>query len=92
LLNKHNIAFCNYGLGNFLAPRISCASFLYIRFHGGNEIYKSRYRHEELNEWKQWILKQNKKAYIYFNNTDEKVNAIENALELQNMLNNQQGL
>lgn len=47
------------------------ADFVYLRFHGGHELYGSNYSDAELKNWvkktKKWLT-EDKDVYVYFNN------------------------
>lgn len=64
------------------------AKFVFLRFHGGRELYASRYSLAELKPWaskiKNW-LNQGLKVYAYFNN-DAYGFAVQNALELKSLV------
>lgn len=78
------------------SPRYPCffeitAPFTFIRMHGGQELYGSKYSDKELKKLAQKIKQYQKeglKIYAYFNN-DAYGYAIENALTLREMLKNQ---
>ncbi|RJQ33248.1 MAG: DUF72 domain-containing protein [Actinobacteria bacterium] len=63
------------------------ADFLYIRFHGGKELYGSNYSGKELGAWAKKIKKWSAKysIYSYFNN-DYNAYAPKNALYLKELL------
>jgi len=66
------------------------ANFIYLRFHGGEELYGSNYSDRELKYWldksKHW-LEEGKSVYAYFNN-DACGYAIKNALKFRKLLVN----
>lgn len=78
-LEKAGVAFCIYELAGEESPRADTAEFLYIRLHGKEERYKGRYTEKDLKDWHDWITKQGKDAYLFFDNTDEKIWAVKNA-------------
>lgn len=90
LLKKYNYALCIADSPNFPKVEKVTADYLYIRLHGGTELYSSNYSDKELELWtskiKKW-QKQNLDIYIYFNN-DAFGYAIENAKKLKNFLIN----
>jgi uncharacterized protein YecE (DUF72 family) len=86
LLSKHRIAFCLFEKGPLRSPRLSTTDFIYVRLHGRKENYKGNYSRTALAGWKKWLGDQGKDIYIYFDNTDEKMFAIENALSFQQMV------
>lgn len=75
------------------SPRYPCffeitAPFTFIRMHGGQELYGSKYSDRELEKLAQKIRQYQKeglKIYVYFNN-DAYGYAIENALRLREIL------
>lgn len=63
-------------------------NFVFLRFHGGRQLYASRYSIEELKPWAVKIsnwLNQGLKVYAYFNN-DAYGFAVKNALELKDLV------
>lgn len=86
LLRDNNIAFCIYELANVISPRYVTADFIYIRLHGREGRYRGYYDNNLLTELKNWLIAQNKAAYIYFDNTINKDDAIKNAQELSQLL------
>ncbi|HUR10418.1 MAG TPA: DUF72 domain-containing protein [Flavitalea sp.] len=83
-LAKNNISFC--GMSHPLLPQdiIQNTSFLYYRFHGIPELYKSPYDLEVLKKAADEIGNsgKTKEAFIYFNN-DIEVSAIDNAKQMR---------
>jgi uncharacterized protein YecE (DUF72 family) len=89
ILREHNVGLCVFDMPGFSCPLVATSDFVYLRFHGGEELYSSCYRDDELSRWAQRIarLGQNIKAgYIYFNN-DAGAFAVRNAMTLGNFLN-----
>ena len=82
-LEKHKISFC--GQSHPLLPQdiIQNTSFLYYRFHGIPELYKSPYDAAVLYKCADEInaSAKTREAFIYFNN-DIEVSAIANAKEM----------
>lgn len=62
--------------------------YIYIRFHGGHELYGSNYSDAELKNWakkiKKWLA-EGKDVYAYFNN-DAHGYAVQNAKKLKELL------
>jgi uncharacterized protein YecE (DUF72 family) len=88
ILRTHNIGLCVFDMPGFSCPLVATSDFAYVRFHGSQGLYSSRYSDEELSRWAQKIarLGQDLKAsYIYFNN-DAEAFAVENAMKLRSLL------
>jgi uncharacterized protein YecE (DUF72 family) len=86
LLEKYNIAFCIYELGEKVSPQKITADFAYIRLHGPGAKYKGNYHNQTFKKWikkfKSWKVKE---IYCYFDN-DEKGFAAKNALKLKEII------
>jgi len=88
ILRKHNIGLCVFDMPDIDCPLITTSDFAYVRFHGSQKLYSSRYSDKELSRWSQDIIQlgENVKAiYVYFNN-DVEAFAIKNALTLRGYL------
>jgi uncharacterized protein YecE (DUF72 family) len=88
LLNKYNAAFCIYDMPGFTSPLITTADLAYVRFHGHDDLYSSRYPDAELSNWAKKLAQAAsnlKYLYVYFNN-DASGFAVENALTLRKYL------
>ncbi len=88
LLQKYNAGFCIFDMPGFTSPVVSTTDLAYIRFHGQDDLYSSRYPDSELADWAKRLQKLSSKLktlYIYFNN-DAGGFAIENALTLRKYL------
>ena len=88
ILRRHSVGLCVFDMPGFSCPLVATSDFAYIRFHGSEGLYSSRYSDEELTQWAQRIarLGQNVRvSYIYFNN-DAEAFAVENAMMLRNLL------
>ena len=88
LLKKYNAGFCIYDMPGFTSPAIATAELAYVRFHGHNDLYSSRYPDEELAGWAKRLEKISsnlQNLYIYFNN-DANGFAVENARTLRKYL------
>lgn len=84
LLKKYNTAWVMADSPNYPKAEIVTADFVYIRMHGSQVLFASKYTDKELKELSQKIkkwLRQGLDVYIYFNN-DFSGYAIENAKEL----------
>jgi uncharacterized protein YecE (DUF72 family) len=88
ILRRHNVGLCVFDMPGFSCPLVATSGFAYIRFHGREGLYSSRYSDAELARWAQRIdrLGQNVRvSYIYFNN-DAEAFAVENATMLRDLL------
>ncbi len=88
ILRQHHTGFCVFDMPKLTTPLLITADFAYIRFHGREGLYSSRYTDEEMAEWAKRIsgLAENvESVYIYFNN-DVAGYALENARVIQNYL------
>lgn len=88
ILKKYGAGFCIFDMPGLTSPLVATADFAYVRFHGKNDIYTSKYDDEEMKEWAVKIgrlAKHLKEVYIYFNN-DSAGYALDNAATLQEYL------
>lgn len=88
ILEKRGAAFCISSLPDLTCPLRATAPFVYIRFHGAQQLYAGRYHEDELRWWTEQIssfLAEGLDVYAYFNN-DAHGYAVENALQLKKML------
>ncbi len=88
LLKDNNVGFCIHDHQDAPSPKKITADFVYLRFHGPNGDYQSKYSKEELENWKLKIenwRSQNLDVFAYFNN-DFEAFAIDNAQQLKNLL------
>ncbi|ROQ90950.1 DUF72 domain-containing protein [Desulfosoma caldarium] len=86
LLEARNIALClSDTAGRYPFHEAVTASFVYVRLHGSQKLYRSRYSRQELEAWADRIRSWNRDAYIYFDN-DDQAHAPHNALELKALL------
>jgi uncharacterized protein YecE (DUF72 family) len=91
LLEKYNVGFCIYDMTGFTSPLVSTTDLAYMRFHGHDGLYSSRYSDSELASWAKKLNKFSSKLknlYVYFNN-DAGGFAVENALTLRKFLEGQ---
>ncbi|HOK74050.1 MAG TPA: DUF72 domain-containing protein [Bacteroidales bacterium] len=90
LLNSYNMAFVIADSGNrYPYSEVVTAGFIYIRFHGRENLYASDYNDDILREYAEKIKKWNhegKEVWVFFNN-DFHGYAVKNALSLMKMLN-----
>lgn len=88
ILKKHRVALCVADSPYWPCKEIITSSFIYLRFHGGTDLYGSNYSKKELKDWAEKIKKwKNKKMdiYAYFNN-DACGYAVVNAKQLKQIL------
>ncbi|MEN3038033.1 MAG: DUF72 domain-containing protein [Candidatus Kryptonium sp.] len=84
-LKENNIALCISHMREISAPPVSTANFVYFRFHGPEERYRSSYDDEQIESFAKLIwsfLLEDKEVFVYFNN-DFNAYAVENALSLK---------
>ena len=92
-LRKYNIAFCIYDRDLVETPLEITADQIYIRLHGSGPAYGGNYLTEHLRPWADRLLrwKQNvRHIWFYFNN-DWRGYAIDNALELRQLIDERSG-
>lgn len=90
ILKDYNFSLCIAHSKRWPYIEKSTANFVYIRFHGGEELYGSNYSDRELIYWSKkanYWLKEGKSIYAYFNN-DAYGFAIKNALKFRELLDN----
>ncbi|UCG35853.1 MAG: DUF72 domain-containing protein [Candidatus Omnitrophota bacterium] len=89
LLKDNNINLCIAHSPNFPAYEVALSNFIYLRFHGGEQLYSSNYTDSELKNWAQKAKKLSKgKSIIFaFFNNDAQGFAIKNALKFRKLLN-----
>lgn len=88
LLEKYNVAHCIVSMPNFPVVIRACADFVYVRMHGGTNLYRSNYSQNELKKCAAWIkrfLQEGLDAFVYFNN-DSCAYAVQNALSLRKLI------
>jgi uncharacterized protein YecE (DUF72 family) len=68
LLGQHDVAMCLHDMTGSASPREAVATFLYVRFHGALGGYAGGYGLQELGDWASWLCRQDKPAFVYFNN------------------------
>lgn len=89
LLKKYNVALVVGQSSRWPEVRQVTADIAYIRMHGPEKLFASSYSDEQLGEWAEYIHslpKSVKRVYVYFNN-DFHGYALENAKQLNNILN-----
>lgn len=88
LLKKHNVALVAAQSSRYPGVQEITADIAYIRLHGPENLFASRYSKEQLSEWAAFIAKvakKTKRVYVYFNN-DFHGYALENAKELKELI------
>lgn len=88
LLKRYDVALVAAQSSRYPGVREVTADSAYIRMHGPEKLFASKYSTEQLQEWADYIRsisKDVKRVYVYFNN-DFYGYAIENAKELMKML------
>jgi len=88
VLKKYNVALVAGQSSRYPLAREVTADIAYIRMHGPDKLFASKYTTEQLTEWADYIKqisKQVKRIYVYFNN-DFYGYAIENAQELADII------
>ena len=88
LLKKYKAALCIADSPRYPKEVRATAPFVYIRMHGSQGLFSSKYTKKELVDLAKHIkkfLKQKKDVYVYFNN-DAYGFAVENAKELLRMM------
>jgi uncharacterized protein YecE (DUF72 family) len=89
ILRRHNVGLGVFDMPGFTCPLVATSDFAYVRFHGSEGLYSSRYSDGELDQWARKIArlgKDVKASYVYFNN-DAEAFAVKNAVTLRNLLN-----
>jgi len=90
ILKKYNFALCWADTPSYPYQEVITANYLYLRLHGHEKLYASKYTQKQLRDYSKKIEKflknKGKCVYVYFDN-DAYGYAIENALELKKMLN-----
>lgn len=82
VLEEHGCALCVASSPSFPSARRVTAGFCFLRFHGGEVLYGSKYSRRELKGWAAFarsLLRDGVDVYAYFNN-DAYGYAVENAL------------
>lgn len=83
LLRQHGVALCMADCGTrYPSAQKVTADFIYVRFHGREQLYRSRYTLAQLRPWARKLVRWKKPAFVYFNN-DFGGFAVENARMLR---------
>jgi uncharacterized protein YecE (DUF72 family) len=88
LLAQHGATLCCAHSERWPTQLTVTCPWCYLRFHGGAELYGSRYTDPEMEEWASRIrplLKAKIPVFVYFNN-DAEGHAVSNALTLKKLL------
>ena len=88
VLKEHNVALIAGQSSRYPLVRHITADVAYIRMHGPEKLFASKYTEAQLNEWAEYIktiTTEVRRVYVYFNN-DFYGYAIENALYLKKVL------
>ena len=88
ILKKHNTALVTAQSSRYPEVRQITADFAYIRLHGPEKLFASKYSAQQLEDWATYIRSISpkvKKIYVYFNN-DFHGYALENARQLNEIL------
>lgn len=92
VLKKYNVALVAGQSSRYPLAREVTADIAYIRMHGPEKLFASKYTTEQLAEWAAYIKQvsgQVKRIYVYFNN-DFYGYAIDNAQELASLIGQSQ--
>ena len=88
ILQKNNVAWVIADSPRYPKAEVITADFVYIRMHGSEKLFNSKYNSEEIEDLAHKIKEWNSKGfdiYTYFNN-DYHGYAVENARELSELL------
>jgi uncharacterized protein YecE (DUF72 family) len=88
ILRHYHAGFCVFDMPELKSPLLATAGFAYVRFHGREGLYSSRYSDEEMADWAEKIRGLTEKldsVYIYFNN-DVSGYALENARTMRDYI------
>jgi len=88
ILRRYNAGLCVFDMPDLTCPVVATADFAYVRFHGSEALFSSRYTDEELADWARRIAAMAgnvASVYIYFNN-DVSGFAVENARTIRSYL------
>ena len=90
IFRENNINLCIANSPKYHSNNTLTSTFVYLRFHGSQNLYGSKYSPGELKEWadnaKNWMKGKNE-LFAFFNN-DYQGFAVENALEFNKLINN----
>lgn len=85
ILKKYNFALCFADSPCYPYEEVITADYIYIRLHGHEVLYASKYTKEQLKKYAKKIKKWNRETYIYFDN-DAYGYAVENAKEMKSFV------
>ena len=88
IFKENNINLCIADSGKYPHREILTSAFVYLRFHGKENLYGSKYPIGELKKWRNktspWMKNKNK-LFAFFNN-DYQGFAVENALQFKKLV------
>jgi uncharacterized protein YecE (DUF72 family) len=93
MLEEANCALCIASSPSFPQSLRVTADFAFLRFHGGEDLYASKYPHDELKNWSTFassLLEEGRDVYAYFNN-DAFGYAVEDAKTFQELVTEVRG-
>jgi len=85
LLKDYNACLCIADSPLWPKIKVITADFIYLRFHGKENLYSGSYSDKELKEWANFAKSTKKDIFAFFNN-DAFGNAIKNALRFKELL------
>jgi uncharacterized protein YecE (DUF72 family) len=88
ILKENKVGLCISHMRGIETPPVATADFVYFRFHGPEERYRSIYDEKQLDRFSDLIwgfLLEGKTVFVYFNN-DFNAYAVENAISLRNKI------
>lgn len=91
ILEDGCVCLCLADMPKLEFPRLLTTKYTYVRFHGRPHLYRSSYTEKHLAQWSDWLSEQLRAGcdvYAYFNN-DFQAHAVQNAQQLQQMLDKQ---
>jgi len=67
-LRRARVTVCLHDMQGSAPDRMSIGPFRYVRFHGASAKYAGAYPAEQLAGWADWLVREGKPAFVYFNN------------------------
>jgi uncharacterized protein YecE (DUF72 family) len=67
-LDREDLTICLHDMEGSELERSSIGTFRYVRFHGGSTKYAGGYGPQRLADWAHWLIREQKPAFVYFNN------------------------
>lgn len=86
LLKEYNACLCIAHSGRFPCAKEVTSDFIYLRFHGGGQLYGSNYSDKELKEWAVFTRNFPQSDIFAFFNNDAYGYALKNALRFKELL------